>query len=146
MAGVDVEREHAIGEFAVGRGRAVAGERAADQFANESEARALVLAEGAYCARPLRVVARAVHRQRPIDQRRIAGERSVRTDQGVGRQRLAAAARDIDLAFGDQRGRKIEQITGAPSRGTPTQKGAVDSRRSSPPKGATRIEPEALTK
>ena len=35
---------------------------------------------------------------------------------------------------------------GAPSRGTPTQNGAVDSRRSSPPNGATRIEPAALTK
>ena len=57
---------------------------------------------------PRRVVARAVRGQRAVDQRGIAGERAVGTDQRVGRQRLAAAARDIDLAFRDQRGREIE--------------------------------------
>ena len=47
LVGIDVEREHAVGEFASRPGRAVAGERAAEQFAQQREARALVLAERA---------------------------------------------------------------------------------------------------
>ena len=46
--------------------------------------------------------------QRPVEQRRIAGQGAVGTDQRVRRQRLAAAARDMDLAFGDQRCREIQ--------------------------------------
>ena len=58
LARVEVEREHAVGEFAVRPGRAVAGERAADEFAEQREARAFVLAEGADGAGAAAVVAR----------------------------------------------------------------------------------------
>jgi hypothetical protein len=54
------------------------------------------------------MVARPLRGQRAVDQRGIAGERAVGTDQSVGRQWLAAVACDIDFAFGDQRGCEIE--------------------------------------
>ena len=41
---------------------------------------------------------------------------------------------------------KSSTTGGWPGRGTPTQNGAVESRRSVPPKGATSTLPEALTK
>ena len=41
---------------------------------------------------------------------------------------------------------KSRIVGSLPSRGMPTAKGAVESRRSRAPKGATRIEPEAVTK
>ncbi len=53
-------------------------------------------------------VARAIRSQRPIEQGGIAGEGSVGSDQRVRRHGLAAAARDIDLPLGDQRGCEIE--------------------------------------
>src|ERR1700722_9114817 len=43
---IDVEGEHAVGKAPVGRGRAGPGQRAAEQFADERQPRALVLAEG----------------------------------------------------------------------------------------------------
>ena len=82
--------------------------------------------------------------ERAVEQRGIAGERAVGADQRVRRQRLAATARDVDLALRDQRGREVEHDRSAPSRGMPTQNGAVDSRRSTPPNGATRIEPRGV--
>ena len=85
--------------------------------------------------------------QRPIDQRGIAGERAVGTDQGVGRQRLAAVACDIDLAFGDQRGCEIEHDgRGALARERRRRTAPSTAGARGPPNGATRIEPAALTK
>src|SRR5277367_1060860 len=76
-------------------GCAVAGQRAADQLADERKTGALMLAEGADCAGAAAVIALAVRIQRAVEQRGIAGERSFGTDQRVRRQRLPAMARDL---------------------------------------------------
>src|SRR3984957_2185903 len=55
--GVDIDGEHAVGETPVRRGRAGARQGAAEQFADEGEAGALVLAEGPDRARALGMVA-----------------------------------------------------------------------------------------
>src|SRR6476469_2856870 len=56
--GIDVDRQHAVGETPVGRGGAGAGQCAAEQFADEGKPRALVLAECTDGAGALGVVAR----------------------------------------------------------------------------------------
>ena len=65
---IDVEREHAARPAALEVRGAVAGERAAEQFAHQREARALVLAERADRAGPVPVIARP----RPARSRRRA--------------------------------------------------------------------------
>ena len=63
--GIDINSEHAVGEAPVRPGRTGAGQRAAEQFADEGQTRALVLAEGADRALALTVVARTLeHRRR----------------------------------------------------------------------------------
>src|SRR6202042_2120738 len=91
LAGVEVEREHAVREFAIRFSCAIAGERAADEFTDEREAGALVLAEGPDSAGATLMVARPLRGQRAVEQRGIAGERAIGTDQCVGRQWLAPA-------------------------------------------------------
>ena len=75
---------------------------------SKREAGALVFAEGADGARAPRVVARALRRQRTVEQGGIVGELPVGADQRARRQFLAASAGDGDLALGDQRGREVE--------------------------------------
>ena len=90
LARVEVEREHAVGEFAVGLGCAIAGERSAEEFANQREAGALVLAEGADRARARRVVARPVRRSAA---RRSARDRRRARRRDRSTRRAAAACR-----------------------------------------------------
>ena len=106
--GIDIEGEHAVGELPAARGGAGAGQRAAEQFADERKPRALVLAERADRACPLGVVARPVRRVRPVEHRRLLAQRAVGIDQRARRQFLAAAACHQHLAFGDDRGGEIE--------------------------------------
>ena len=106
--GVDIEGEHAIGELPAARGGAGAGQRAAEQLADEGKSRALVLAERADRPCPLGVVARPVRGVGTIEHRRLLAQRAVGIDQCAGRQFLAAAACHQHLAFGDDRGREIE--------------------------------------
>jgi hypothetical protein len=63
-------------------------------------------------------------------------EASVGLDQRVGRQRLAAVGGDEDLALRDMRGREIQHQRAAGERDADGE-GAVEKRRSVPPKGAT---------
>ena len=67
-----------------------------------------MLAEGADRALACAVVARPARLVIAIEQMRIAAHGAIRTHQGVGRQLLAAAACDQDLAFGDDRCCEIE--------------------------------------
>src|SRR5215212_834019 len=76
--GVDINREHAIGETPVRRGCAGAGQRAAQQFANECQTGTLVLAESADRARALGVVARSLGTIRTVEHRRIFTQRAVK--------------------------------------------------------------------
>ena len=88
LAGVEVEREHAVGEFAVRLGCAVAGERAAEELADAARGRSL-------CARR-----RRAWRRRRADGRAdrpgSAGRRSARDRRRARRRdrsmRQAAAA------------------------------------------------------
>src|SRR6185312_12942765 len=105
---VDIEGKHTVGEAPVRRGGAGPGQRAAEQFADERQPRALVLAEGADGAGPLGVLARPVGRVRAIEHMRILTVAAVGIDQRALWQLLAAAARDQALALGDDRGREIE--------------------------------------
>src|SRR3569833_2866845 len=60
LLGTDVERQHAIGETPVRRVRAGSGQGAAKQLADEGQAGALVLAEGADRTSALGVITRTV--------------------------------------------------------------------------------------
>ena len=106
--GVDIEGEHAVGELPAARGGAGAGQRAAEQLADEGKPRSLVLAERADRARALGVVARPVRGVGTIEHGRLLAQRAVGIDQRAGRQFLAAAACHQHLAFGDDRGGEIE--------------------------------------
>ena len=106
--GIDINSEHAVGEAPVRPGRTGAGQRAAEQFADEGQTRALVLAEGADRALALTVVARTLRGVRSVQHRRIFAQVAIEIDQRALRQFLAAAARDQHLAFGDNRGREIQ--------------------------------------
>src|SRR3981189_2522193 len=106
--GVDIKNENAGGEAAVRPGGAGAGQRAAEQLADERQTRALVLAEGADRALALAMVARTLRTVRSIKYRRIFAQIAVEIDQRAFRQLLAAAARAPHLAFGDNRGRETQ--------------------------------------
>src|SRR5258708_4054754 len=64
--GIDVNPEHAFGKTPVRPGGAGAGQRAAEQFADERQTRALVFAEGADRALALAVVARTFRGVRSV--------------------------------------------------------------------------------
>ena len=130
-----------------GPGRAGAGERAAEQFADQREAGALVLAEGADRAHAERGVARPIG----VDAGRRAVAGSLESAPSGPISALPASGLPPRLATSTLPSATSEvaksSTTGsAPSRGMPTQNGAVDKRRSTPPNGATRTEPAALTK
>src|ERR1035437_3920733 len=92
--GIDINSEHAVGEAPVRPGCTGAGQRAAEQFADEGQTRALVLAEGADRALALTVVARTLRGVRSVQHRRIFAQVAIEIDQRALRQFLAAAARD----------------------------------------------------
>src|ERR1700730_17845455 len=79
--GIDVERQHAIGKAPVRCGGARAGQGAAEQLADESEPRTLVLAEGADRATTLGVVARSFRGMGSVQHRRVFTQRTVAVDQ-----------------------------------------------------------------
>jgi hypothetical protein len=106
--GIDINCEHAVGETPVRRGRPGTGQRAAEQLADEREARALVLAERTDRASARGVVARPLRTVRPVQHCRIFTQRGVVVDQRALRQFLAAAASNQHLAFGDDRSGEIE--------------------------------------
>src|ERR1700682_974000 len=109
--GIDINREHAVGEAPVRPGRAGAGQRTAEQFADERQTRALVLAERADRALALAVVAGPFRTVRSIKYRRIFAQATVEIDQRALRQFLAASACDQHLAFRDDRSGKIQHAS-----------------------------------
>src|SRR5258705_3033651 len=106
--GIDIDREHAVGKTPVRPGGTRAGQRAAEQFADERQTRALVLAEGADRALALAVVARPFRGMRSVQHLGVFAQGGIEIDQRARRQFLAAAACDQHLAFGDDRSRKIQ--------------------------------------
>ena len=120
---------------------------AAQHLAHEGEARALVVAEGADgaaarspgCAgRPRRSRRRACADR---SQSRAVAVRSARPPAascrpGDATSTLPSATSEVAKS----------STSGRPGSGTPTQKGAVEKRRSTPPKGATSTLPATLTK
>src|SRR6266566_3791049 len=75
--GIDINSEHAVGKTPVRPGGTGAGQRAAEQFADERQTRALVLAEGADRALALAVVARPFRGVRPIQHLRVFAQGGV---------------------------------------------------------------------
>src|SRR5262249_46605854 len=107
--GIKIERQHAVGERPSLLGRSGAAECTAEQFADQSEPGALVLAEGADRALALAVVARpATGLVISVEQMRVAAYRAVPADERIARQFLAAVACDQNLAFGHDRSGEIE--------------------------------------
>src|SRR4029453_757378 len=100
--------EHAVGELPAARGGAGAGERTAEQLADEGKARSLVLAEGADRTCPPGMVAWPVRRVGTIEHGRLLAQRAVGVNECARGQLLAAAACHQHLAFSDDRGGKIE--------------------------------------
>src|SRR2546421_6944398 len=145
--GIDVERQHAVREWPPVLCRTGAAERAPEQLADQRQPGTLVLAESANRTPALAIVARASARfVIPVEQMRIAAHRAIRPDQCVGRQLLAATARDQHLAFGNDRSGEIENDRiGACARNADAER-RVENRRSTPPNGATSTLPAALTK
>src|SRR3984957_19180516 len=112
--GIDIHREHAVGEAPVWPGRPGAGQRATEQFADQRQTRSLVFAERADRALALAVVTRPLDFIRSVQHRRILAQIAVEIDQRALWQFLAAAACDQHLAFRDDRGREIQHHRSLP--------------------------------